>query len=96
MAVDQARDLRRHQCIGQHEGGRHRTGQAVTAGDLRQHGDDPDTGHRQRQPGQQAGQGEALGAFGLEQLAVGTEHARLSLSKGPWAVTLKVKYMQLV
>lgn len=62
MAIDQTGNLWRQQCVGQHERGRHRSGQGVAAVQLREHGDDTDAGHGQRQAGQQTSQGKAKGA----------------------------------
>ncbi|KAG0942700.1 hypothetical protein G6F31_014829 [Rhizopus arrhizus] len=85
VPVDPARHLRRQQRVGQHEGGRHRTGQRIAAAQLRQQGDDADAGHRQRQAGQQPGQGKPGRAGRSEQVAIRGGHQDLQSGGLPGA-----------
>ncbi|MNP26917.1 hypothetical protein D3C76_1198000 [compost metagenome] len=64
--VHQPRHLRRTKRRGQRKGRRHRPGQAVAALQLRQHGDQADTGHGNRHARDHPGKHEGAAAWGLE------------------------------
>ena len=76
-AVDQPRDLRRNDGVGQRIGGRDGAGQPVFAMGLRQHGDDADRRHGHRHACDEAGRREAFGARRAEDLAIGIGHGML-------------------
>lgn len=74
-AIHQPRYLRRNKRVHQRETRRNGAGQPVFAMRLRQHGDDPDRRHGDRQPGNEAGRRETLGAGGSKYFRIGILHA---------------------
>ena len=72
--VDQPRNLRRDERIGERIGGGDGAGQPILAMGLGQHGDDADGRHGDRHAGDKAGGGETLGAARAEYLAIGIGH----------------------
>ncbi len=81
VAVHQPGDLRADRGGRQRQHRRHRAGHPVRAAQLRQHGEDADAGHRDRQPGDETGGREGQSAGYGEDLAVAGQHEGSASSK---------------